>query len=267
MNRALLFIVAFSPFLGLGYGVDFHIYGHKPESVWLPAYGLWILAPFVAMPFWAGLISWNLVNAGGLSLLASKFQANLWLVSLSFPVIYLFGNGQIGGVIAGGLALALSQNPLLAGLGLIIASIKPQIAALPIIAILLARRDIRLLIVPALVLVASILIHGPWPLDWFLALFDDGPGLSQTGWNIGLWFPVSLLALFFIRDFRSALLLSPVISPYYAFYSLAVPSTVFKSKWSFAAVWAVALVYVSGYTSALMALPLVLIGELRCVES
>ena len=113
------------------------------------------------------------------------------MMFLSFPFAWTLFYGQIDGLVVGGLALAWwameKEKPLLVGAGLILASIKPQMA-LPLgIAIWWwSRPRWKALVVPALVLAASFIQWGFWIPVWFQNLFqtDDLVLLSR---NISLW--------------------------------------------------------------------------------
>jgi hypothetical protein len=119
------------------------------------------------------------------------FQGRHWVVFTSFAFAWTLFYGQIDGLVIGGLALAWwsnnQQRPTLAGAGLLLASIKPQLA-LPIALALWWWSPSRLktLIVPLLAALASFVVWGWWVPEWLAGLrsTQDLVGLSR---NLSFW--------------------------------------------------------------------------------
>lgn len=259
-----LAIVAFVPFLGIGFGHDFIMHywrrtltGVYGESTWLPYYGYWLITPFTLFSPKVGLALWNLVNAVGLGLLCRRWKTNPLFIALLFPVWYSFGNGQMAGIIAGGVWLALASNPLLAGLGLVILSIKPQIGMLIALFVLLRRFHWKLLVVPAVVFGLSLIQWGWWLPEWLNSVVVNSNGLRGTAWNATAfpWGLAILPVLWFYRNNPKLwLAATPLVAPYFAIYSLALPVTVGMTWWLWALTWVVSLIYVVGGYTPLWAL-------------
>ena len=260
LGWGVLLLVSQAPLLlHIGYGHDFIMHyqrrtltGEYGVSTWLPYYGYWFIFPFAVLPPPFSLVVWNIANAIGLGVLARYWKVNLLLPALSFPVLYMFGNGQIAGLMAFGVYLGLAANLWLAGLGLVILSIKPQITLLVAVYILWRRFHWKLLVVPLLIFAASLAYWGFWLPEWFSALKNASGGLSGTAWNAS-GFPWGILALPALWKFRRTpqawLAMQPLIVPYYAIYSLALPFMAGISWWVWLLGWAVTLIYVrGGYT-------------------
>jgi hypothetical protein len=126
--------------------------------------------------------------------------------------------------VCGALVLAMLPNPWLAGLGITFLSLKPQIGILPILFILLNRRDWKLLIVPAAVYFASFIHWGWWIPDWLSALNKVGKVGPALASNIGIY-PYGFIFLLLLWRYRSSLkiwmFVQSLIMPYSPIYSLA----------------------------------------------
>ena len=251
-----LILVSLSPFYGIGSGYDYLVHYHDVFSIgfgvdtWWPYWGYWILYPFTLLSPVLGLFLWNVTNAIGVGLLAKKSQINLFYLAFSFPVFYMLGNGQVEGILAFGVLLGLSGNPILVGLGLVILSIKPQVTGLLALWIVWKNKDYRDFIIPLVTVLISFAIHGMWVDNWILSILNKGDYLNNVGWNISLLFPYSLVLLpllyMFRKDFRAMLVLPAILMPYYAFYSLSLPIAVAQKAyfWLFALLWSLSLIFV-----------------------
>src|SRR5215211_1967491 len=163
-----------SPFFG---GFDYTVayrgdtlaktYGHLTYGPY-PIY--WFIYPFAILPVKAGYILWNLANAVCFILAIRYWKGNLLAFSFFIGTFWIFYGGQIEGFMAGALVLITLPNPWLAGLGITILSLKPQIGLLPIIFSLINKKDWKLLVIPTIVYVASFVKWGWWVSDWLSTL-------------------------------------------------------------------------------------------------
>lgn len=251
----ILLLVCLAPLVELGHGHDFLMHyrlrtlsGEYGLTTWLPYYGYWLILPFALFPAKIALVLWNITNALGLGLLCRYWQVNPLQIAFVFPTMYMFGNGQIEGIMALGVVLGMGTNPLIAGLGLTILSIKPQVTFLIALYILWRRFHWQLFVIPAIVFALSLARWGFWIPEW-LAASPMNTGIRDTAWNAAAypWGLVALPILWFYRDKPAVwLTLTPLIAPYYAIYSLALPLTVGVSWWLWILTWVVTLIYVSG---------------------
>ncbi len=260
----VLLLVSLVPLIAFGHGHDFFMHyrrrtlsGEYGLTTWLPYYGYWFIMPFALLPPSIALAVWNLANACGLGLLCKRWGVNPLLLALLFPTLYMFGNGQIEGLIAFGVTLSFAASPLIAGFGLTILSIKPQLTFFIGLYVLLRRFHWQLLVAPGLIFIASLLQWGIWMPEWFASLRASGGGLSETAWNAS-FYPWGLAILpglwFFRKKPRVWLVIPPLVMPYYAIYSLALPLTVGVSAWLWILTWVVSLIYVTGGYTPLWAL-------------
>ncbi len=140
------------------------------------------------------------------------FGGNVLVAMTSYQLLYVLYYGNITGVIVGALALlwwALAHDRWhLAGLGLLIACTKPQLgilfgALLLLLADIPWRDRLKVLIVPTVISVLSLIVYPLWPLDILDRLPNDAPADwgSVTLWRwIGfpalvLWIPTLLLPM------------------------------------------------------------------------
>ena len=253
----------------LGDGWDFYRYyrpntlnGTYGQGTWLPYYGYWLVAPFAALPPHVGYLAWNIANGIALGLACRSWRVNPLPLALSFPVLVMFRQGQIEGIIALGAALSLAPNLILAGLGLTLLSIKPQIGILLAGYVLLTRRNWRLLLVPILVFGASLLYWGWWPPEWVDSLPTNDPEVVGGEQNISLY-PYSLLLIpliwFFRKSAAQLLRLTPLLAPYFAFYSLAVVFSAGLPLWVNLVAWFIGIFYIGNPAAAWWLVPVGLI--------
>ena len=147
---------------------------------------------------------------GGLSTMA--------LALLSPPILYTLLHGEIDGLILGGVLLP-PEWWILIGLT------KPQVA-IGLVFGIPRDRLVRAIVIAGLVLVASLLWFGLWPLRWL----EQANPLHQ-GWNLwaGLWpmqVPAGVLLILLgisRKDERWLVAASPFLSPYAATSSLLGP--------------------------------------------
>jgi hypothetical protein len=96
-----------------------------------PWYASWILAPLRFVPVLALRPLWTAFTLAALIWSSERLGSRWAVVLLSFPTLGLIWLGQIDGIIAIGLTLAVtSASPYLRGFGLVLALVKPQVAGL-----------------------------------------------------------------------------------------------------------------------------------------
>ncbi|MCE5207670.1 MAG: DUF2029 domain-containing protein [Chloroflexi bacterium] len=211
-------------------------------------YGLWgipLFYPFASLPFNLGALAWQLFNIGGMFFAARLFTGKSAALIFSYQMFVNLYFGQISGVLCFGIALmwlGLSKrNWLLAGLGLTIAVIKPQvglIAGLIWLFALLSDTDDppshrracwMALIVPAAVVVISFLIQPDWLAQTFVRLKTIPPNdeASFTTWDyIGAWGLLLLIPPLILPLNRQARLLALITAwlvsaPYFQPWDIA----------------------------------------------
>lgn len=175
-------------------------------------------------PPWAsyitGLLTWPLlcgITLGAVSCAILKHRGHLVSSAaalLSLPVWWTLFNGQLDGIVLLGLLALPYAMPL--------ATLKPQIA---IFALLTQRKHVIAL---AVVLVISLLIWGPWPLDMNGRNIQEhtGYGLHPRVASLGLLgIPIGLVLLWLSRgDPEMMMLAGSFVTPYWTFLSL-LPAT------------------------------------------
>jgi len=183
----------------------------------------WFIYPFAILPETFGYILWNVANAICFILAVKYWKSDLLAFSFFIGVFWTFYGGQIEGFVAGALVLIMLPNAWLAGLGIAFLSLKPQIGLLPILFVLLQRKDWRLLVIPAMVYLASFITWGWWIPEWLAALRpiqNVGPSLAS---NVSLY-PFGFILLPLLWRYRSSLkvwmLVQSLIMPYSPIYSL-----------------------------------------------
>lgn len=189
-----------------------------PSTFYLrsPYPALWLFSVYASLPLTIAALLWYGTNAFGYLFALHRFKGSHLLVALSVPCVWTFVGGQIEGILALGLALAMTGSPLWAGLGITLLSFKPQLGALAIIFVMVKRRDWRIFVIPAGVYLLSLLRWGFWIDDWLNAV----SGFA----NPGLLFPyklVLLLLLPWIRDLPVWLYVESLVMPYFGYYGIA----------------------------------------------
>ncbi|MGD8806800.1 MAG: glycosyltransferase family 87 protein [Chloroflexota bacterium] len=184
----------------------------------------WFIWPFAILPATLGAILWNLTNAAGFIFALRYWKSDLLAFSLSLPCFWILYSGQLEGIIAAAVIMALIGNPLVAGLGLTLLTFKPQLGLAAILFVLLRRRDWRPLILPAAVYLLSFIAWGWWIPDWLADIIGKGSTASVAMTNVSL-FPYALLLLLLLWVYRSSLkiwlLVQSLAMPYFPVYSLA----------------------------------------------
>lgn len=179
-------------------------------------YAFWILPVFrilAALPLALSFVLWNLLNVLGV-FFASRILGGekRWVLALlTYQMFYVLYYGNIVGILIGGLALlwwGLTHNRWhVAGLGLIVALTKYQLGiSFGFIYLLVTeislRNRLKVLVVPLITLLLSLLIYPFWPLESLHIILTNPP--NSLG-NISLWQ--------WIGPFALALWLPPLFLP------------------------------------------------------
>lgn len=247
----IIIILAFAmlgPLLDLG-GWDYlqafrhdTLSGNYGFKVWHPYPIYWLIYPFAILSAKLGFLLWNLTSAVCFIVAIRMWNGRYLNFALSLPLFWMFYAGQIDGFIALGLALAVLANPYLAGLGLVLLTIKPQVGLLPILFVIYHRRDWRLFVVPIAIFLLSLIHWGWWVPDWVASILAIEKADEAT--NITLY-PYSLILLPLLWFKRSSLnvwyLVGSLVAPYYAVYSLVSLFCRYFPVWVNLLVWAMYL--------------------------
>jgi hypothetical protein len=148
------------------------------------------------LPFYVGSVVWSGLNILGIWFAARVFNGNRVLALLNYQMLYVLYYGNIVGVIVGSLALmwwALHSSSRikweLAGLFWAIAATKFQLGipiglALFLLVDATAFQRLRVVIVPLVVMLLSLIVYP----DWVRALFQTMQTLPpNTQGNLSLW--------------------------------------------------------------------------------
>jgi len=201
----------------------------------------WFIYPFAILPEDIGYVFWNLGNAICFILAIKYWKSDLLAFSFFIGVFWTFYGGQIEGFMSGALVLIMLPNPWLAGLGITFLTLKPQTGLFPILFVLLHRKDWKLLVIPAIVYLASFVTWGWWIPKWLDALRpikNVGPFLAS---NVSLY-PYGLLLLLILWRYRSSLkiwmLVQSLVMPYSPIYSLGPVLTILNpALWIHILIW------------------------------
>lgn len=178
-------------------------------------YAYWIV-PFLSLlahlSYSQIFIFWGVLTVACVFFATRILGGNVPLALLSYQMFYLVGFGQMTGLVVFGMALLwwglANKRWNVAGLGFLIATTKFQSGAFPALIILLLaniswKDRLRVLVVPAVVHLASLVIYPMWPLHTWQILHsnppDDQGSLTLWRW-IGpaaliLWAPACLLPM------------------------------------------------------------------------
>jgi hypothetical protein len=218
--------------------VDFKIFleGRSAPGFY---YGFWILPVFdllrlLPMPIAYAL--WCLVNITGCFFAARVFGGRSFLLLASYPLISLLYYGQMGGILVGGLALCwwgiAHQRWNAAGLGLLLALTKYHVG-LPFGLLLIWfsgiswRQFARLLIVPAVIGIITLIFYPLWPLE-ILNKISGFPYIDLAltlwiylgAWALLFWLPAIFLPLSRPARFLALISLSIFAVPYFLQFDL-----------------------------------------------
>lgn len=222
-----------------------------------PWHTSWVLFPLQFIPIRILWPVWTLATGLMLWWAARRLKVSPVIVLLSFPAMGLIWLGQVDGLVVLGLCLAAtSRSPWLRGVGLTLASIKPQVSGAAILVLLWYDSDRwRTLIIPGLVLAASLLVWGPdWPLRWWRSR-DILAGLPL--WGMASLFPygfIAFAAIPFIDTPRSkvaaALLASALALPQFGVYSYVAFLVFLAPVWALplSYAWALGYPFIQGWS-------------------
>ncbi|MBW8010446.1 MAG: DUF2029 domain-containing protein [Chloroflexi bacterium] len=205
-----------------------NIFQHYYYSTWiLPIF--WLLAK---LPFAVGFALWNIINILSVFFAARVFGGRAAPALLSFQMFYCLFLGSIIGILVGGLALfwwgLTHKRWNIAGLGLILAITKFQIGLAFGLFLLFAtniswRDRLRVMLVPVIVVLLSLVIDPSWPMNLLNRLevvpaYDWG-SVSLFRWvgisALLLWLPPLLLKLRRTERFVSLAATTPMAVPYF----------------------------------------------------
>jgi hypothetical protein len=213
------------------------------ECGFAPYHASWILHPITLIPSSLLWPVWVFFTALCLIWASHRLNTNGLLVLLTFPAMGQIWLGQVDGILAIGLVLALlGTNPYVRGAGLLLASIKPHVAGAAIIVLLWYERERwKTLVIPLTALLISLVVWGfDWPIQWLRA--HNEPPLHV--WRLAALFPYGLLAFFSLfwlegkhQKVQGALLASSLGMPFYGTYSYTT-FLIFLAPW-----WAVPVSY------------------------
>ncbi len=213
-----------------------------------PYYTSWLMFPLTLIPtqlLWPFVVLTSLLSILWVS---TKMGTNPAVVLLAFPTLALVWLGQIDALVIAGLALAFSsRHSALRGLGLVMASVKPQMTIVPILVLLWYDRERwKTLILPLLVFAASLVIWGiTWPLEWVRFVSDAKLDIDSIPlWNQASLYPYGIVffaAIFLVKGSREqltgALLASALAFPWFGVYAYSA-FLVFWAPW-----WALPISY------------------------
>lgn len=235
-----------------------------------PYFAQWLLWPLTLLPPALAYPLWTAVSVFGFIFLCRYTGANPAVVILSFAALGEFWLGQIDIIIAVGLVLALlAKNPYWRGVGLVLAMVKPQLAGLAVLMLILQQPRhelIKVLAAPLLTLAASFMVYGlAWPLAWLANSLASLPiqgedfiisgvawplawlanflvNLPAQMWQLAGWaFGLGLILILFILKRRltvdAALIIAALATPFFRGYSYIV-FLIFRSPW-----WSLPLSY------------------------
>ena len=176
--------------------VDYQVYIQATQGdfsgYYYPHWILWLMYPFSQLPYYVGFALWVVLNIVCLVYATHTFGGKLWVLMLSYQLLWIIYYGQIVGIVAGGLAfywVHIKDRPLISGIGVIFALAKPHVSIPILLAIGLMRsstwRGRLYSTVPMwCVLGLSLLVEPTWIADLLLRLENTPP--SYMG-NISLY--------------------------------------------------------------------------------
>lgn len=240
-----------------------------------PYYSYWFLYPLRFIPPDLLYPIWTAITLTGLLVLCRFTGINPTLMLLTFPTFGQVWLGQIDILICLGLTLALlGKSPYSRGVGITLALIKPQYAALAVIYLLTKEKQwVKTLIIPAAVFALSLVVFGiTWPIEWFQ---HSTSNLPPHVWRLAAhdiwWLGVLLLWVpFLFKDrrerFEAGTIVSVLSSPVVGVYSYIIFLIFTLKKWwyvplSFA--WYLAFPFMKEYGMRFAwILPVVMLGEI-----
>ena len=170
---------------------DLLVFREAAESLRHPFYARWLFALLALPPEPVAFVLLSLACCAGLYFAVREWGGRPWMLFLSFPYAWTLFYGQIDGLVVGGLALAFwamrREKHYWTGAGLILASIKPQVALPQMVAVWWwSKSRWKPLVIPAVVVGVSFLRWGFWIPDWFNGLFNTRD-LTDLSRNLSWW--------------------------------------------------------------------------------
>lgn len=236
LGLAVIFIAIWENVSDVGGLIDFRNYINFAQGdAYKFFYAYWLKPLFILLsklPFYLAYFVWGVITLFGVLFAGRVFGANSALVLFSYQLLYSLYYGQITGVLAGGLGLLwwgmAKRRWWLAGLGLAIAGAKFQsgllFAGLLILYAEISWKDrLKLLILPGLICIASLLAYPRWPME-LLATLKINP--ANTEGSISIWRWIGPWALLFFlppiilklpKDWRFLMMITavPLGLPYF----------------------------------------------------
>jgi hypothetical protein len=220
--------------------LDFKIYlgtsqGNLSYQNFYYYYGYWILpifAVFSKLPFHFVYIVWSSISILSILFATRIFNGKALVAVASYQLFYTLIYGNITGLIVGGLALCwwglVNRKWHIAGLGIALASAKFHIGITGSLILLFAAeitwRDwLRVMMVPALIGVASLVVYPGWPFQLLDTIINHPPdNLGSISlwrwigpWALLLWVPPFLLHLEPKQRFMSLVSVMGLALPYF----------------------------------------------------
>ncbi len=214
----------------------------------VPYFAQWILWPLSLVPPQLAWPIWTTVSVVGFIGLCWYTKVNPATVIFSFPALGQFWLGQIDVIVGIGLAVGLlATNPHLRGIGILLALVKPQVAGLAILVLLIhqSRHEIvKVLAIPFIAMIISFVIYGlAWPIDWFTNSLHNLPVhvwrlASRDIWPYGVVFILPVFVFSQLRPrFEATLMISALVTPFFSVYSYII-FLIFRAPW-----WSLPLTY------------------------
>lgn len=238
LELSSLIVILFFAFYFLitktGNYTDYHIYINTANGDYENYFYAYWLIPlfkiFLLIPFNIGYSIWILLSLLGVIFAVRVFNGNLFMALISYQLSFALFWGQISGIICGFLGLfwwALYQKKYwLAGLALLIAVGKPQSGGifaffLWFFADIKWRDKLRVLIIPAIGVIISLLVYPNWIMDIIARTgnADATVNISLYQW-IGLWtlllyLPPLMISMPKEKRFIMLIVTSILVIPYF----------------------------------------------------
>ncbi len=207
----------------------------------VPYYAQPLLFPLTLIPESIVWPVWILISTGVFLLLSRKTGVNPGVLFLTFPFIGQFWLGQVDVLLCVGLILAyFSRDGLSKGVGIALLMVKPQVAVLLVLYLLVKEegaQKLKMLAVPTLIFIVSLVVYGvDWPQEWLQTAQENIP---QHVWkkSAGFFWPWGLILLplpFLFKDRKDgavvSLLVSSLTVPFFSVYSYVV-FLILESPW------------------------------------
>lgn len=230
---AMVGIFAWLMQIKMGYPVDYQVYMKQEATTGL--YYSATIKPFFSLlgllPFTIGYVILCVINVLCALYAVRVFGGQPLFVLVSFQLLTILYYGQMSGIVAAGIALCwwglAHKKWNAAGLGFLIAISKYHVGlfwCLPMIwyAAVGWRNFFRILVVPILAGIVSLVIYPMWPLKVITALSTFNQiHLGMTlwiylgSWVLLLWIPTFLLPMSRKDRFFALLATAPLALPYY----------------------------------------------------